>query len=112
MRGFLPGFILGALSIAGCAAVFPYRYYATQMPGECYDEGKLLGKLGAQGWPDRELKECKPDPEPSPGASPGIEVKRLKCITMIDDDFYALKDDDLKCHEALQTCQQGQPPKP
>lgn len=107
MRGFVPGFVLGCATIAGCASIFPYRYYNTQMPPECYDQGRLLGKLGPEGWPDLSLADCKPDPEPSPGSS--IVPKRQKCTTLLDDDFYSLKADDEKCHEQLKMCQNPEP---
>jgi hypothetical protein len=92
--------------LAGCAS-FPWRYYATQMPGECYDKGTLLGKSGSDGWPDRKLSECKPDPDLAPGQPAG---KKLKCITLFDEDFYSLKADNEKCHKDLAICQAG--PKP
>lgn len=95
----LIGFALGVTMMVGCSATFPYQYYATSMPEECYDKGNLLGKLGKDGWKDQPMTECKP------GAS-----KKLKCITMFDGDFYSLKADDLKCHSDLQSCQRGSKP--
>lgn len=123
-RGFLPGFILGLLTIAGCATVFPWRYYNSNIPERkiteqdvgkslsdlAYDEGILLGKSGSGGWPDAPLNQCKPDPLPSPGASPSPVPDELKCVTVLVDDFYSLKADDEKCHANLQTCQQGAAP--
>lgn len=98
-RGYLMGMILAALTVIGCATAFPWRYYATQMPETCYDAGKLLGKDGSDGWPDTDLNECKPD-----------KTSRLKCITMLVDDFYSLKADDEKCHNDLKFCQKGAKP--
>lgn len=95
------GYLLGIISIVGCASVFPYRYYATQMPESCYDSGMLLGKVGKDGWRDLPLNQCKPD-----------DTVKLKCVTMIESDFYALKLDNQKCHLDLDSCQRGNPPNP
>lgn len=91
-----------AVIFGGCASVsFPWPYYASHMADSCYDQGTLYGKPGSDGWPDLPLIECKPD-----------AVKKLKCITLLDSDFYALKSDDMKCHQDLQSCQGGAVPQP
>lgn len=97
--------------MVGCATAFPYRYYATSMPPSCYDLGQLLGKTGSGGWPDASLDQCKPDPDLPPGSPSGApQPVKLKCMTMLVDDFYSLKADDEKCHADLQICQQGPQP--
>jgi hypothetical protein len=102
-------FVCGAVVVLiGCASTFPYKYYATSMPGGCYDEGTLLGVSGSSGWPDVALDECKPDPAPSPGASTTPVL--LKCITMMAPDFYASKAAYLKCQNDLKVCQTGPSP--
>lgn len=106
-QGFTVGILLGLITVVGCASSFAYKYYATAMPNSCYEEGTLLGKSGNGGWSDLPLKECEPDPKPSPGAPSG---KALKCITMLDTDFYELKADDQKCHADLNACQKGPQP--
>lgn len=115
-RDLFAGFVLGMVTVAGCATTgsFPWPYYSTQMPGECYQQGTLLGKSGADGWPDLPLSECEPDPLPSPGASPspGPSPVLLKCMTVKVDDFYSIQADDEKCHADLIACQQGAPPSP
>lgn len=112
-RGFSLGLLMGLLTVVGCASAgFPWRYYNTNMPDSCYDQGKLLGKEGKDGWQDLTLDQCKPDPDPSPGASPGPAPVKLKCITVLVDDFYSIKADDLKCHQALQDCQNPPPSAP
>lgn len=93
LRGYFHGLVLSCLMVVGCASTMPYKYYATSMPDSCYDSGKLLGS-GDKTWPDIDLKECKP----------GAQFK-MKCVTMLIDDFYLLKADYLKCHKDLQTCQ-------
>ena len=98
-KSFFCGYIIGIISIVGCASVFPWRYYAPQMPDACYDQGKLLGKNTGDGWPDLALDQCKPD----------SQIK-LKCMVVLVDDFYAMKSDDEKCHADLQACQK--PPQP
>lgn len=104
-------YALGILTIVGCATTFPWRYYATEMDDTCYDHGKLLGKPGKGGWPDLSLNQCKPDPTPTatPPAGAPKPIK-LKCMTLLVDDWYSLKADDEKCHSDLVACQQG--PKP
>lgn len=99
-RGILTGYFLGVVTIVGCASsgVFPWRYYTTQMEPGCYDTGKLLGKLGKSGWPDKDLTTCKPDPSPTPGAV------LARCITLDIDDFYSLKADYLQCQSDLNNC--------
>jgi hypothetical protein len=96
---FVTGMALGVFTVFGCATSFPWRYYATKMPDQCYDTGTLLGKSGKEGWPDAAMLECKPD----------AQVK-TKCITVLVDDFYSLKTDDQKCHNDLQLCQRGAKP--
>lgn len=104
-------YTLGVLTIIGCATAFPYRYYAAEMPDTCYDQGKLLGKSGKAGWPDLSLKECKPDPTPTTSPIPGDpKPVRLRCMTLMIDDWYSLKADDEKCHSDLDACLKG--PKP
>jgi hypothetical protein len=98
-KGFFPGFILGLLTVAGCASVFPYKHYGMDIPSECYDKGSLLGKLGKDGWPDLPMTECKPD-----------LANKMKCQVMIESEFNSLKADDEKCHADLQKCQQGPTP--
>lgn len=109
-RAFIGGYGLGLLTISACATAFPWKYYATDMPTSCYDQGKLLGKSGTGGWPDLTLDQCKPDPEPSPGSSPITQPVELKCMTMLVADFTELKADDEKCHADLNSCQHGAPP--
>lgn len=110
--GFLPGFIIGIFTMIGCASspIFPWNYYNVQMPDGCYDQGKLLGKLGSDGWPDLNLDACKPDPDPTPGGpSPAPSPIKLKCMTMLADDFFSLQADDEKCHSDLDACQHPAP---
>lgn len=104
---FLLGYALGLITLAGCATAFPWHYFASQMPDSCYEQGKLLGKEGKDGWPDLPLTSCKPDPD---SADPKIKPVKLKCITVLVDDFYSLKADDEKCHADLQACQKGPRP--
>lgn len=128
-RAFMVGFIFGMLALLGCATVsFPFKYYAAHLPDRkiteadvgkslaeiAYAEGLLFGKEGQDGWPDLALNECKPDPMPSPGASPnpGPSPKLLKCMTMMEGEFYQLKGDNEKCHADLQICQHGAAPTP
>lgn len=75
------------------------------MEMNCYDSGKLLGKLGKYGWPDKPLDTCKPDPTPSPGST--LKPVLAKCITLDLDDFYAAKADYLQCQSDLSNCQAG-----
>lgn len=86
------------------------------MSDACYDSGKLLGKLGTDGWPDVSLDQCKPDPVPSPNpdpkGSPAPAPVLFKCVTLIRADWDSLKADDLKCHQDLQICQKGPAPSP
>lgn len=129
-RAFIAGFLFGLLTLLGCATtvMFPYKYYAAHIPDRtiteadvgksladlAYAEGILWGKAGSEGWSDLALNECKPDPIPSPDASPtpGPSPKLMKCTTMLNDEFYALKADDEKCHVDLQICQKGNAPTP
>lgn len=110
-KGVIAGYVLGVVTVVGCAN-FPYHYFSTKMPADCYDKGTLLGKADLGGWPDESLSECKPDAEPAPGTSPspGPAPILLKCMTMKAPEFYSLKADDEKCHSDLDICQAGKPP--
>lgn len=122
--GFWSGFFIGAFAVVGCASTFPWRYYGAHLHSRpiieqdvgkdladlAYAEGVLYGKTGSNGWPDLPLNDCKPDPDPSPGApSPGPSPIKLRCITLMDSDFYSLKADDEKCHSDLDACQHPTP---
>lgn len=127
-RAVASGFLLGVFTIVGCASAFQFHwpYYNAKLPareitqadigkdlgGLCYDEGILLGKLGADGWPDLPFAECKPDPIPSPGVSPAPSPVLMKCGTFRLSDVHAVIADDEKCHSDLSACQQGPPPTP
>lgn len=111
LRGYPIGLFAGLLTVFGCATTFPWRYYGVQMPDSCYDQGRLLGKAGKNGWSDLTLDQCKPDPDPVTPPKPGDpKPVKLKCMTILVDEFYSLKADDEKCHSALDSCQRG--PKP
>jgi hypothetical protein len=126
LNRLLLGYALGLLTLGGCATTFAWRYYAPHIPDRkitqadvgksladlAYAEGLLWGKAGKDGWPDLGFEECKPDPDPTPGASPGPAPRKLKCITLLDPDFYSLKEDNEKCHAELQKCQAGPEPTP
>lgn len=122
--GFWSGFVIGVICVVGCASSFPWRYYGAHLhsrpiveadlgkdlAGLAYAEGVLYGKLGKDGWPDRPLEDCKPDPDPVPGGpSPVASPVKLKCVTLMVDDMYSLKADDQKCHSDLDACQKPQP---
>jgi hypothetical protein len=109
--GFFPGFVIGVLTAFGCAStwVFPYRNYALDQPTDCFDQAKLLGKLGTGGWPDLPGDTCKPAPSPSPGQPEGNE---MPCSIVMTSDWYILKADSEKCHNDLQNCQKGSVPSP
>jgi hypothetical protein len=64
----------------------------------CYDEGKLLGKQGSDGWPDLPLDECKPD-----------QAIAGKCVVQTTDVYRALEKDDEDCHIQLSDCEKGKP---
>lgn len=105
-------YLLGVLSMASCASVWTFRSYNAEIRDRtiteadvgksladlAYSEGMLLGKLGSDGWPDLPLSDCKPD-----------ATNKMKCATMMLPEFYRLKDDDEKCHERLQACENPPP---
>ena len=95
---FVMGLVAGVCFMVACGSgpVFPYHYYGLSMPAECYEKGTLLGKTGKDGWRDIPLSNCLPDPKG------GTE---LKCITVLDGDFYAGKGDYLKCQQSLSDCE-------
>lgn len=110
-RGVIAGYLLGIATIVGCASadLFPWPYYKAEMPDSCYDQGKLIARKGFQ---NLDLKECKPDAAPSPGPIPTLQPVRIRCITVMYDDFYTIKADNEKCHNDLAACQAGPGPKP
>src|SRR5215469_14150950 len=94
-KGLWSGFIFALVLAAGCAAT-TWRYYGEQLPGRtivqadvgeklsdlCYNEGRLLGKEGSDGWPDLPLTECKPD-----------TALAGKCVVQMTETYRALKKD-------------------
>jgi hypothetical protein len=101
-KGYIHGFLLGLCCVIGCASIpFSWNYYNTQMSDACYDNGKLLGKVGAGGWPDLSLDQCKPD-----------SIDKFKCVTLLRVDWDSLKADNMKCHQDLQDCEKGAAPTP
>jgi hypothetical protein len=92
------GTLAGICFMVACGAVgvFPYRYYSLALPDDCYDRGALLGKQGNGGWKDLPLSTCRPD-----------KGNKLKCITVLDGDFYSAKGDYLKCEQDLSACQKN-----
>ncbi len=87
------------VALIACAAKsVVYPYYGMELPGNCYTDGKLLGKLGDGGWPDLPLSECTPD----------ANVKG-KCWIERTADHFAKEKDLEDCHIALDACQHPQP---
>jgi hypothetical protein len=99
-KQFIAGYLLGVLSLVGCAAA-QYRYYGVSMPDECYDKGQLLGKQGDAEWKDLPLSMCKPD----------AQIKG-KCTVEFQEDHFAkdqefeLKKKELvSCQQKLESCE-------
>ena len=89
--GFLVGFLVGAVSIAGCAAVkFPYKYYKPDL--KVWD-GQLLGAKPSD---DLNAETCAPD-----------EKEDGKCVLMLRKPFFDMKADYLNCKQELIKCQQN-----
>lgn len=97
VKNIILGIVIG-FALAACAG-FRYRYYAPSLPDSCYDQGKLIGKDGKDGWPDLAFSECKP----RDGVHP-------KCVVQLDGEFFSMKRDLIECRQALIDCQRG--PKP
>ena len=112
---FWIGCLVLVFSVASCATAFQWKYYNSSIPSRIitqadvgrslsdivYEEGIMLGKLNPNGWPDLPLSECKPD-----------SAIKMKCVSMIENDFFDLKDDNEKCHSDLISCQKGPMPTP
>jgi hypothetical protein len=83
---FAFGLLLGAL-LVGCAG-FSYRYYGLDVPSY---EGKLLGPKPEL---DKPFSVCKPD-----------DVMKGKCVVMIQDEFFRMKQDYEETKRMLKDCQ-------
>lgn len=97
-KSFFIGYIFGLLSLAACASA--YKYYGLELPPECYQAGKLLGKSPDDAdWPDLPLTICQPEA--------GVAGK---CVISKRSDYFKLDADLKKCQVALKDCQKGTPP--
>lgn len=86
---FALGLILG-ITLVGCSA-WSYRYYGLDLPSY---EGKLLGPKPEQ---DKPFSVCKPD-----------DVMKGKCVVMIQDEFFRMKQDYEETKKMLKQCQSNQ----
>lgn len=94
-KGFCFGLILGLLFFVSCGSLV-YKYYGIDVPDECYERGKLLGKQGSGGWADLSFTECEPD-----------ETTKGKCVIMQRTEFFAAKTELEQVRQALKDCQKN-----
>lgn len=95
LKNILFGYGLALLTFAACGAV-QYRYYVPELPGNCYDQGKLIGPKPEDDIP---MSTCKPDP-----------TKKVKCVVMEFDELMAAKNEIKYLRQTLQDCQRGDRP--
>ena len=97
--------ILAGFALAGCAGFFPYKYYGMHL--ESY-EGSLLGPKPKDDLP---FTVCEPDPTPSVIPSgPQPKPNRGKCVVMLSDEFFAMKQDMLETKKRLVECEHAANP--
>ena len=87
-KSFALGIVLGSL-LVGCAS-FNYRYYGLEAASY---EGKLLGPKPENDLP---FSTCKPD-----------ETTAGKCVVMVSDEFFRMKQDYNETKQRLIECQGG-----
>lgn len=98
-RDIVWGLVIGAC-LAGCAGA-AYQTYGLDIPDGCYQAGHLLAHDPKD---DVSLSVCQPDPEPSPGASPGAVI-RGKCRVLREPEFVRMESDLVTCQTSLKDCQ-------
>ncbi|HUR99055.1 MAG TPA: hypothetical protein VMZ26_13395 [Pyrinomonadaceae bacterium] len=85
-------YLVSGAALSACAGA-GYRYYALEMPAECYDRGKLLASA-PEG--DKALSVCAPD-----------ETNRMKCVIQLTPEYERLRSDLVSCQRDLETCERG-----